>query len=146
MTRKCTKCHLHKDETEYRLINKAKGRLSSWCKLCFSAYEREKWKTSPERRESNKSANKKRKTRNSQFVWDFLKTKACMDCSEPETILLEFDHRDRSTKKFCISEAVRSSVSIETLKKEMNKCDVVCGNCHKRRTVIQMGYYKDIIT
>ena len=28
---------------------------------------------------------------------------------------------------------------------EISKCDVRCANCHRRRTVKQLGYYKDII-
>ena len=42
---------------------------------------------------------------------------------------LEFHHRDPKTKKFCVSGAhCRKWSAIE---KELDKCDIVCSNCHK---------------
>jgi len=42
---------------------------------------------------------------------------------------LEFHHRDPKTKKFCISGA--HCRKWEVVKKELDKCDLVCSNCHK---------------
>ncbi len=40
----------------------------------------------------------------------------------------EFHHRNPDEKEFSISR--RGSNSIEKLKKEVDKCDLVCSNCH----------------
>ena len=55
----------------------------------------------------------------------------CMDCGEiyPHYVL-EFDHRDPSTKEKNVSKTRNWSEA----QKEMGKCDVVCGNCHNIRT------------
>jgi hypothetical protein len=42
---------------------------------------------------------------------------------------LEFHHRDKTTKDFQISHMC--SMSWERLKNELDKCDLVCSNCHQ---------------
>ena len=58
----------------------------------------------------------------------------CMDCGvEYPPYVMDFDHRDPKDKDFTISANVRSK-SLETLRQEIAKCDVVCANCHRERT------------
>jgi len=47
-------------------------------------------------------------------------------------VALQFDHRDGEEKKHNICRM--DGHSIENIKKEMRKCDVVCANCHAIRT------------
>jgi hypothetical protein len=56
--------------------------------------------------------------------------------------VLEFDHRDRTTKRHDVSTLVRKKFSWSTILAEINKCDVVCANCHRRRTARQFGWHK----
>lgn len=49
------------------------------------------------------------------------------------TASLEFHHRDKATKKFSIGTVCRSSSvlrPIDEVIKEVEKCDVLCSNCH----------------
>jgi hypothetical protein len=63
------------------------------------------------------------------------KAKPCMDCGiEYPPYVMDFDHRDRSTKKFNIAVAADNNVSWDNLKTEIAKCDLVCSNCHRERT------------
>lgn len=57
----------------------------------------------------------------------------CADCNVVyPPYVLEFDHVDPTTKKFNVGDA--SSVpSMNALHDEINKCDIVCSNCHKIR-------------
>jgi hypothetical protein len=53
---------------------------------------------------------------------------------------MDFDHRDPSQKEFNLgSEAIREMYSLEKLQAEIDKCDIVCANCHRIRTAIQRG-------
>ena len=66
-----------------------------------------------------------------------LKRSCCMDCLMVVTVdityVFDFDHRDPSEKLFAISTNYKG-VSVASLIKEMNKCDLVCANCHRHRT------------
>ena len=72
-----------------------------------------------------------------QAIVDAVKReKGCADCGlHPEVLqVLEFDHRDDEKKLFDVSDRMTSG-NIEDLKREIAKCDVVCANCHRIRTV-----------
>lgn len=43
---------------------------------------------------------------------------------------LDFHHIDKSTKSFSISEGCRTSKSKEEIFKEIEKCILLCSNCH----------------
>lgn len=63
-----------------------------------------------------------------------LKKNPCMDCGEnyPHYVM-EFDHC-RGHKRLNISVMTSMGYSIETLKDEVSKCELVCANCHRERT------------
>lgn len=65
-----------------------------------------------------------------------LKNKPCMDCgiSYPPCVM-DFDHRDPSTKKRAVGSFVNSSLA--ALQEEIAKCDLVCANCHRLRTQLR---------
>ncbi len=65
-----------------------------------------------------------------------------MDCGEDDIIVLDFDHRDQKTKKFNLAEAISGGISMSRIKTEIEKCDIVCANCHRRRTAKQFGHYR----
>jgi hypothetical protein len=72
-----------------------------------------------------------------EFVLDFKKNKECVDCGFKGLVypqVLEFDHLG-SDKKFNISEYGRITSSINKVRHEISKCDIVCANCHRIRTV-----------
>ena len=54
----------------------------------------------------------------------------CIHCGYEYSIqALEFHHRDPATKKFMLSGAYCKKWP--TLKEELDKCDLVCSNCHR---------------
>jgi hypothetical protein len=75
-----------------------------------------------------------------QLIDEYLSTHPCLVCGEDDPVVLEFDHRDRETKEFTISEAVGRKMSVQRVQSEIDKCDVLCANCHRRRTHQQMGW------
>jgi hypothetical protein len=80
------------------------------------------------------------KERQRQILQAIRKHKAeigCVDCGEKDPVVLEFDHLDPSTKIFEIGEATRMGWGLERILAEAKKCDVVCANCHRRRTAKQ---------
>ena len=64
------------------------------------------------------------------------KCKPCSDCGfQYKPWQMQFDHRNPKEKLFCISDSWKRSM--EVMKLEMEKCDVVCANCHANRTYFQ---------
>ena len=72
-----------------------------------------------------------------QALADKIKMDAgCMDCGlRPKYAqVLEFDHRPDENKLFHVSDRMTTG-TVEELLAEIAKCDVVCANCHRIRTV-----------
>jgi len=67
--------------------------------------------------------------RNKAFV-DSLKIK-CSKCDESDPICLDFHHLDPSEKEGQISRMANSS-SREKLLAEIDKCIILCSNCHRK--------------
>jgi 5-methylcytosine-specific restriction endonuclease McrA len=82
--------------------------------------------------------------RNKEYVWQYLQDKSCMECGEADPIVLEFDHRNPKEKDCSIADAMHIRMfSLVRLQKEIYKCDILCANCHRRKTAKQLGYFKD---
>ncbi len=70
------------------------------------------------------------------LLLEFFESHPCVDCGEADPVVLEFDHlRD---KAFNIGPAF-SYLRWQTIVDEMEKCEVVCANCHRRRTARRRG-------
>lgn len=63
---------------------------------------------------------------------DFKKNLKCSICGENHPATLDFHHRDRKSKEFGINLIVHSGHSKEKILKELEKCEVLCANCHRK--------------
>lgn len=84
----------------------------------------------------------KRKIRKQQQVWEAerarivrsLKERPCMDCGiQYPHYVMDWDHRDPTQKVMGVSR-MTTRVPLEALLTEIEKCDLVCANCHRERT------------
>lgn len=77
---------------------------------------------------------------NAEFMIDYLSHHPCVDCGESDIVVLEFDHlRDKVAD---VSVLARGGYSVEAIKREIDKCEVVCANCHRRRTAKRADTYR----
>lgn len=61
----------------------------------------------------------------------------CFDCARAfDWFVMEFDHRDASTKLGNVPQ-LAGRVSLRRLLEELEKCDIVCANCHRVRTYVR---------
>ena len=65
---------------------------------------------------------------------DYKRLHPCVDCGESDIRCLDFDHRDRSQKTNTISMLVLKRWSLARIQAEIDKCDVRCANCHRKKT------------
>lgn len=116
------------------MFNKKHGKPQSVCKKCHSIYRKQHYEDNKQKY-IIKAAKNKNKYRNDYYEW--LSTKQCVDCGNHDVRVLEQDHiRD---KKFNIAKMV-GAVPLGTLMKELEKCEVVCANCHRIRTSARGGW------
>ena len=136
----CTKCGVEKQDADYHYLYKAKGIRKPSCKECCSNHHKGYYQANHKR---YTDYNRERKRRNQQFVRDYLKEHPCLDCGESDPVVLDFDHLRDKIKD--ISYLASRQFSIATIQKEIEKCEVVCSNCHRRRTADRAGWYKDLV-
>lgn len=130
--KRCGKCR--KDLPESAFNRHPTGR-QWWCRECFRAYFK---KRGDLHREQSAAAKQKRQATALAFVADYKARNPCVDCGEASVEVLEFDHI--AGKRWEVSVLPRMGASIPLLKREIEKCDIVCVNCHRRRTGLRGGW------
>jgi hypothetical protein len=109
------------------------------CKECHNALQRKRsknrWATIVKKKVERQRIVK-------QKCVDYLGGK-CVRCGYNKSIrALTFHHRDRKEKERCISLMIVNN-SFEKIQKELDKCDLVCFNCHMEiEEEIQSKLYK----
>lgn len=80
-----------------------------------------------------------------QIMIDKIKGVPCLDCGHSyPSYVMDFDHRDPSTKLFDVARIKTSTRRWSVVLEEMAKCDVVCARCHRMRTWTQpKNRYRD---
>ena len=81
-----------------------------------------------------KQAEKNRRLRERQRQWliDYKKGLSCVRCGESHPATLQFHHRNQQEKEFEISLYTALGFSKARLLAEIEKCDVICANCHAK--------------
>lgn len=132
-TKRCSTCGETKALEDFnRLARAADGRQYS-CRDCNRRYHQE----NKERHNAQIHARSRRvRAEIAEWVRRYLVEHPCVDCGEPDPVVLEFDHlRDKVRN---VSAAI-SCGSLRNVESEIAKCEVVCANCHRRRTYRREG-------
>jgi hypothetical protein len=66
------------------------------------------------------------------WVNDYKNERGCADCGESDPACLDLHHREGAEKEMEITEMVTYGYSKENLRAEIEQCDVLCANCHRR--------------
>lgn len=125
----CSKCQSAKPVTEFNFRRRSEGTRHSYCrdcgkKLTHSHYKRNK--------RSYLDRNTQTYERHRELVRQ-AKSRPCADCKvQYPYYVMDFDHRDGAAKKFALNSVQRKTK--QAILREMEKCDVVCSNCHRERT------------
>lgn len=131
----CSSCKENKDLDDFNYKNKKRQTRNSICKDCMKSYRKKHYTENKETYIKQKDA-RSLKYRLEFYGW--LQTQKCVDCGNDDFRVLELDHqRDKS---YNISEKI-AYTPFKTIMKEVEKCEVVCANCHRIRTSIQFNYY-----
>jgi hypothetical protein len=126
--KRCGKCGEVKPESAF---NRAGEGRQHWCRECFKAYFKERGAL---HLAQAKESRVRRQAPGKNLVHDYLRSHPCTDCGESDLRVLDFDHIDELCKEDEISRMWREGSPLENIESEIRVCEVVCANCHRRRT------------
>jgi hypothetical protein len=104
----------------------------SYCRACQKAYDAGWYQANRAKRQA-----KVREDRLEQAVWlDSLKEgKPCTDCGRTyPPYVMEWDHLPGFVKTLVLADVRRAAHSRKRILEELEKCELVCANCHRERT------------
>lgn len=138
--RLCIWCGLLKPVSAFAFRSKALGTRQSHCRSCHAVYRRSHYlRNRPEYIAREVDRTRRRRTENRRLLRAYLRRHPCVDCGEGDIVRLQFDHRDRATKRQDVALLVIGK-PWSVVSAEIEKCDVRCANCHRRRTASQLGW------
>jgi hypothetical protein len=125
----CSKCKVSKPVSEFNFRNTAAGMYQSYCKECGKRLTRSHYRNN-KRQYLDRNVRSYMKRRE---LMRQIKSRACADCGiQYPFYVMDFDHREGETKEYELNRVDR--MTTRALLREIEKCDVVCANCHRVRT------------
>ena len=104
----------------------------------YNAYQREFYAKNKTTQQEKIYANRNKRKQELKDTINEIKNTPCKDCGviyHPEA--MDFDHI--VNKRFNISDAIKDVTTIDKILKEVEKCEIVCSNCHRIRTAKRAG-------
>jgi len=101
------------------------------CRLCKVARAKE-YDGRPENKKIRDEYNRSKFVTGQIWINDYLLKHPCVDCGEADPVVLEFDHIVQLKTNRDVTSMML--YSIQKILSEIAKCEVVCANCHTRRT------------
>jgi hypothetical protein len=132
VAQRCGRCELVLPDV---CFNRHGTRRQWWCRECFRAYFRARGTL---HRDQSSAALSQRRRRAKAALRAHLRAHPCADCGERDIVVLECDHV--RGKRHGIAGLVATGAPLATLREELARCEVVCVNCHRRRTTRRAGW------
>lgn len=123
----CYTCKTDKPEEEFNWRSKAKGTRNRQCRQCNKLYKDAYYQLNKEKVVADVLSRQHERRDNFQ-AWKA--ERGCLKCPENDPACLDLHHVD-DNKEYGIAEMVRN-YSWETVLKEIEKCVILCSNCHRK--------------
>ena len=110
--KECSKCHRVLPITHFHkngFNRSGKQKYRHYCKDCANTLETERY-------------HQKKEYINSQKI-------CCQKCGDSRVYVLDYHHKDKNQKDFTIGKIKKGSLQL--IQKEIDKCIVLCANCHR---------------
>ena len=138
--KRCCTCGELKPLEEFNRLSRAKDGRQPSCREC-----NRKWHAA--NREHHNALiharNKRLRSEKRRLMFEYLSIHPCVDCGESDPLVLEFDHV-RGRKRLNVSDLLNRDYPWSTVLREIEKCEVVCANCHRRRTYGRLRTYRSL--
>lgn len=128
MKKICNECREEKDITLFRRDRRIKSGYQGRCKSCVSQAIKNAYPSSYREKANARSLTHRK--RNRELKQQYLSGRQCANCGEPDLVVFEFHHPDPTQKDFTIGDA--HSHKWDDILSEMEKCIILCANCHRK--------------
>lgn len=128
-TKICPKCQEEKSIDCFSKNKSRKSGYSSECKECHKITRKEYYEAN-KAKEINRV--KSRRELQVKTFQDLKSSLGCKLCGENHVATLHFHHLDPSQKEIGLALAIRRGWGVEKLQAEIDKCVVLCANCHAK--------------
>ena len=127
-------CKEELDVSCFKSNKRRKDGLQSQCIECQCEYRRQHYL-----KNRQKYIDKAHRIKQARIAWwkEYKKTLKCSECGEDHPACIDFHHTN-DNKEGNVSKMVHEA-SKERLLKEIEKCEVICANCHRKRHWIECG-------
>ena len=112
-TKICTKCGRELPLDAFPWRDKKKGTRRADCKECHSEYMKQQYAQKKSIIEEQKAQQK------------------CAKCGESRGYVLDYHHLNPEEKETTIARMTSNKYKLEDIQKEVEKCIVLCANCHR---------------
>lgn len=111
----CKYCQTEQSEQNFEVASIVKGK----------AYRRLKCRSCKQLRQNQR--------RQELYSWisDYKKTLSCSKCGFSDYRALDFHHLNPLEKDFAVADLISRGASPNKIKKEIEKCVILCANCHR---------------
>lgn len=141
-TKRCVICKERQPLGEFNMKRASKDGLQPHCRECNRRASKAYYRRDRARHKEDVRVNNERyAARNRAILLDYLRGHPCVDCGEDDLLVLEFDHV-RGTKVRGVFLMAAQGANPAKILAEIEKCEVRCVNCHRRRTGILAGWWK----
>ena len=141
--KRCSKCKKEKEVEDFNFKFKSIGQRQLQCRECTRLLIKNHYNNNRQYYLiKSQKRNKLLRLEYHKYLLEYLLSHPCIDCGEKDVTVLEFDHKGKIPKIKAVSQLVRQQVSLVKIKEEVDKCEVRCANCHRRKTAKQFKWYK----
>ena len=131
---RCSACGRTRPAGDFSFASAARGLLNSYCRACHAAYRHAHYLANkPEYIRRAIAQTKARRIENRREILRYLAEHPCVDCGIANVVVLEFDHREPLLKAGNVG-TMKLTKRWERVRAEIEKCEVRCVNCHRRKT------------
>lgn len=122
----CFTCKVNKNEIDFFKKAAAKDGLQPNCKICANKYYQK-----PGVVTKYIDRNRNTRSKNKALFEEYKSKLYCVRCNETHPACLDFHHTN--TNKFKgVAEMAASTYKWEIILNEIQKCIVLCANCHRK--------------
>lgn len=132
ITKLCCKC---KKELEIHFFSKNKNKkdgIQGCCKNCQKIYKDTYYNENKIKYKQDVKNRKDKAKKQAQDYVNSVKNIGCKHCKENHPACLDFHHLESSDKFKTISALVADGYNLKIIKNEIEKCIVLCANCHRK--------------